>query len=88
MSVHPIHAALLDAVNHATTAEDRRTREIELRAWRRGFADACGYDDAEMGSMLIDADWYYLNQPEHAHRPMCGGVWLDWEPAAVGEVTP
>jgi len=88
VSLHPSHEALLNVVNYATTHEDRRIAKLVLAAWRLGFCDARKYDDAKLGAMLIAADMHYLTQPEHAHRPMCGGVWLDWKPAAVGEVTP
>lgn len=79
------HLLRVEAVNSATTEADHRRRDVELCAWRAGVSDALGWDDADRGMLLMEADRYYLNQPEHADRPMCGGVWMDWTPA---EVTP
>lgn len=75
MGLHPTHARLLDAVNHAKTEREHREAEATLDGWRMGFRDAGRNVD------LCGADLYYLDQD--IDRPMCCGVWLDWTPAPV-----
>ena len=43
---------------------------------------ALGWDDAQRGRLIMEGDWHYLDGPE-GHRPMCGGIWLDWTPREV-----
>lgn len=76
---------LLDAVNSATTQRAHNEALVYLYAWRDGVADALGWDDAARGRMIIAGDWHYLEPrgPVDGLHPMCGGVWLDWAPAAA-----
>lgn len=80
MTVHDRHCVLLDAVNDAQTTREHEIAEARLRGFRDGVALARGFDGADCGAMLADADNYYLSQG--IDRPMCGGVFLDWRPAS------
>ncbi len=70
------HIELVEAVNNSK-------RELEHNAARQrldGFRDAldiCGI------KQLIDCDNYYLEQG--IDRPMCCGIFLDWQPYDVEE---
>ena len=79
-TLHEAHMACVRAVNTAPNEAIHRSAEDYLIAWRDGVAEALAWDDADRGAFLMAADNHYLDQPEHAERPMCGGVWLDWTP--------
>ena len=80
--LYDAHLAMVERANAATTREEHEIRSRELSAWRAGvravFVDYNG-GDSGIGDMIMDADWHYLNQG--IDRPMCGGLWLDWEPS-------
>jgi len=77
--VYEVHRGLVAAVNDARTREQHAVSYAFLHAWRAGVACALDWGSADQGRMLMDADWLYIEQD--VERPMCGGVWLDWEPA-------
>lgn len=65
----------LIAVNDETKTEAEHKRlELELYAWKEGVHDATGY--------RFNGDYYYIDKidaGEMEERPMCCGVFLDWE---------
>lgn len=66
------HIELLEAVNNA-----KNQIEYDCAYYRlRGYRDAL---DVFGLNQLMECDWHYLNQG--IERPMCCGVFLDWEPA-------
>ena len=69
--IHTEHIRRIDRVNQSLTVDDHRMRERALNAWRQGVEDAGGKID------YMAADLHYLDQG--IDRPMCCGVWLDWE---------
>ena len=72
MNIHQKHILHIEAVNNAKTNERHATLNLYLAAWKAGIEDAGQHID------LCAADMFYLDQG--IDRPMCGGVWLDWEP--------
>lgn len=78
MTLQEKHIELVEAVNNAKTLVEHQTAETRLR----GFRDALeAYrTDAGYGQMLMDCDMHYIRQG--IDRPMCCGVFSDWEPAA------
>ena len=77
MTLHEKHCNILDRVNNSKTEDEHQRNMAYLRAWRDGVKDA----GREV--VLVDADWYYIEQGYDA--PMCCGVWLDWEPGIHSE---
>ena len=73
MNIQEKHIHLIELVNKSTTREEHSLRDRDLRYWR------IGVEDAGLKLDLIGADMYYINQG--IDRPMCCGVWLDWEPS-------
>lgn len=71
--MHDKHMELIDAVNNAATEHDHWTAHCRLEGWRDGVRDAGRRVD------LIAAD---LEQFERGFesRPMCCGVFNDWQP--------
>lgn len=69
---HDKHIEYVEAVNNATTREEHDLAEVRLRAFREGLR-AAGVEPDLMG-----CDLFYMDQG--IDRPMCCGVWLDWEP--------
>ncbi len=69
------------AVNEATTEAGHNRADWELNAWREGVVACLGRD--HLGWMIIAADLYYIDLDPNVGRPMCGGVFLDWEPSGV-----
>lgn len=73
MSIHDRHIELVEAVNAAVNAREHELAEARLH----GFRIAC--DLLRPGHRLrLGADQFYID--EGIDRPMCCGVWLDWEP--------
>ena len=65
------HIELVEAVNSATTQEAHYHAQLRLG----GFRDALEI----IGVLqLCECDNYYLDKG--IDRPMCCGVWLDWQP--------
>jgi hypothetical protein len=73
-NLHLKHMQLLDAANYATYAHERRDKCNVLRGWREGIRDAGIRLD------LCAADLEYIDRG--IDRPMCAGLFLDWEPKA------
>ncbi len=73
MSLREEHIKLIEAVNNATTRAEHDAHQLRLDWWRTGVADAGAVMDYMAG------DRHYLDQD--IDRPMCCGVWLDWEPS-------
>jgi len=74
--LHTRHIALVEAVNAAESEVDHRIAEARLR----GFREAAGALGRDYG-MHIAADLHYIDQG--IDRPMCAGVFLDWQPRKV-----
>jgi hypothetical protein len=71
------HIALVEAVNAAKTEREHQIAEARLNGFHEAIRAV--FSGEVMGAAIMDADWHYMNQ--HIDRPMCGGVFLDWEPA-------
>ena len=70
MQLHDKHMTLIDAVNNASTPDEKRIAETLLRGWRDGLSDA----GINIGRMLCEAD---MAQMARGHDvPMCCGVFL------------
>jgi hypothetical protein len=67
---------LLDAVNGARTQGERDAAEQFLKGFREAVALLSGIHP---GLIIMAGDEHYLDQG--IDRPMCGGSFLDWEPA-------
>jgi len=65
------HIARVGAVNSSETEEEHRRYQLAL-------------DMSARGSFLMEADQHYIDQG--IDRPMCCGVWLDWEPSDPGAI--
>ena len=65
------HIELIEAVNNATTEREHNKAETYLHGFREGVA-SLGRDND-----LCGCDMHYINQG--IDRPMCAGVWLDWQ---------
>ena len=72
MTLFEKHIARVEAVNNSTNDGEHFLAEHILRAWRRGV------EDAGLTLDLCAVDLHYLDQG--IDRPMCCGVFLDWEP--------
>ena len=70
------HIELVEAVNNAKTDAAHCVRQTYLQGWREGVGCT--------GNDLMDADRHYMYDDDGnllpGDRPICGGVWLDWEP--------
>jgi hypothetical protein len=66
------HIAHVEAVNNSETVEQHESKLLYLTAWRNGIKDS----GIELS--LIKPDMFYIDKD--IDRPMCYGVWLDWEP--------
>lgn len=80
MDIVDKHIELIAAVNNAKTEEQHRTCEIYLRAWRDGVAAKAGVDHWMDAMDWMHADLHH--EGADAERPMCLGVFLDWQPVA------
>ena len=72
MTLHEKHILRIELVNESKTQDEHDHALTSLRHWRQGV------EDAGLRIDLCAADFHYLNQG--IDRPMCCGVWLDWEP--------
>lgn len=72
------HIELVEAVNNATTEIEHSIADAKLHGFRLGLRHA----GAKLN--LADCDMFYIDQG--IDRPMCCGVFLDWEPSK--RVTP
>jgi hypothetical protein len=72
MTLHEKHIKKIELVNNADTEALHNNRMLELRSWREGVQDAGKSLD------LCACDMHYI--AKGIDRPMCCGVWLDWEP--------
>ncbi len=75
------HRELIAAVNNAKTQYDHDYAYTFLQGWRHGHMEAFG-GDARYD--WIDADMQHEGTPDW-ERPMCMGVFLDWQPEANGK---
>jgi hypothetical protein len=71
-AIHEKHMQLVDAVNEAKTEIEHRRSEVYLNGWRQGMADA----GRELNLCHADLEQFDRGFTE---RPMCCGVFLDWE---------
>jgi len=69
----------LKEVNDESKTEREHQRLLdELHGWRQGVEDAAGY--------TFNGDYYYLELFDSGaleERPLCCGVFLDWECKAI-----
>jgi len=65
------HIEIVESVNNAQTNSEHQTASLRLN----GFREALNL----MGiNQLMECDMHYIEQG--IDRPMCCGVFLDWEP--------
>lgn len=74
MSPHEKHMQYVDAVNNSTTDWEHAIAEATLRGFRDGLEVGLG-----RSINLIACDMTQFERG-HEERPMCCGVFLDWEP--------
>ena len=65
------HIQLVEAVNNSKTQREHDRNGDTLNGFREAL-------EALHIRQLMDCDYYYLDQG--VDRPMCCGVFLDWEP--------
>lgn len=72
MNLHQKYIKRVEAVNNSSTVQEHDINYGLLTAWIDGVNAA--------GAKLFctRADQYYMERG--INRPMCAGVWLDWEP--------
>lgn len=75
MTIHERHMELIDAVNNAKTRAEHQQAYWRLQGWRDGLRDCHREPD------LIRADMEQFSRG-FQDRPMCAGVFNDWEPPA------
>lgn len=73
-SIQEKHLELVKAVNESTTIAEHRNADCRLR----GFREAMQITDSHYGMSLMECDLHYIEMG--IDRPMCCGVFLDWEP--------
>lgn len=76
ITIHEKHMARIDAVNNTTTEAEHQSQAMRLDGWRAGIRDAGGYVN------LIAADLEQMDA-RGVDRPMCCGVFLDWQNAPM-----
>jgi predicted ATP-dependent serine protease len=72
----------LDKMIELTEAVNNSKNEVEHNwnmAVRHGFLKGVEASGGNSGRLIIECDLHYINQG--IDRPMCGGEFLDWEPA-------
>ena len=67
------HIELVEAVNRAVTEDEHRMAQAQLDGFRSAL-DVLGHT----GQQYVSCDMHYINKG--IDRPMCCGVFLDWEP--------
>ncbi len=77
-----LHLELVDAVNDASTMDERMAAHSYLRGYRQGLADANGSGDVGVGMLIIEADLHSMGKYGE-DADMHGGVLIDWKPKAV-----
>ena len=77
MTLGQQHIRIVEAVNNSPSEFVHARNECYLRGWMDGLK-AAGFSDCFIGGLIMDADAHYIAQG--IDRPMCGGVWNDWEP--------
>jgi len=60
---------LIEVNDETKTPEEHQRLTVELRAWEQGVEDATGF--------RFNGDYYYIGLG--INRPMCTGLFLDWE---------
>ena len=73
MNLHDKHIELVDAVNNSKTIAEHDRNYWFLAGWRAGQADA-GYIVDLIAADLVQFERGFEN------RPMCCGVFSDWQP--------
>ena len=71
---------LVQEINDARTVAEHMAANFQLSGLKRCLK-AMGWNDGDIGSLIVDGDSHFLAQG--VDRPMCGGVFLDWEPAEM-----
>lgn len=75
---------IVQEINDSATAQHWNRGNDQLLGLKRCL-EAMGWDSGDIGQLIMDADAHYLAQG--IDRPMCGGVFLDWEPMKEMAVT-
>lgn len=78
------HIELVRLVNESSTKIEHDMAYARLRGFRDCVDVVMDANMGSIGAFLMKADEYYIDQC--VDRPMCCGVWLDWEPFAAKEV--
>lgn len=78
MTLHESHMEKIDNVNNANTFQEHRDKKQYLNDWRAGVK-AAGEKLDFCGADLDQIDRGFSN------RPMCCGVFSDWQPTAQPE---
>jgi hypothetical protein len=73
MDIRARHIELVEQVNNAKDEREHSARQFYLDGWRDGLFSA------GVNLSLMAADQHYLDQG--VDRPMCCGVFLDWQAA-------
>lgn len=68
------HIRLVIENNAPQSFHERQLRQMRLDGFREGVIAVLGI---HLGQLIMEADCYYSEQG--IDRPMCGGVFLDWE---------
>ena len=69
------HIEIVEQVNNSKDQREHNYNETYLH----GFREALILMDIHQ---IIECDWHYLEQG--IDRPMCGGVFLDWQEQSDG----
>lgn len=71
---------LVQEINDARTVAEHMDANSQLIGLKRCLT-AMGWKAGDIGNLIMDGDSYFL--AHGVDRPMCGGVFLDWEPAEM-----
>ncbi len=69
------HIELIEAVNNSETVDEHTYRHSMLIGFRAALS-------AQGINQLIECDWHIMEKEnkDESKRPICCGVYLDWEP--------
>ena len=75
-NVRQRYCALVDMANNSKT----RSEHYEWKLRLNGFLDGVTAFGGNTGHLIMHGDEVQMSRG--VDRPMCGGLWLDWEPQA------
>ena len=73
-NVRQRYCALVDNANNSKTRSEHYEWKLRLNGFLEGVT-ACG---GNTGHLIMHGDEVQMGRG--VDRPMCGGLWLDWEP--------